>query len=268
MKTVIMLTTLTLFSFIGCLKAQQKQLVSVEFDYSVKSTNYRLAVTVKKADDTYNGTYQEKLMQKPATFPITKTDFDELAKIIMKMRKPAKKRMHPVTNEDREGRFTVIFNSKGKDITRKYEIDEFSPKKETDLKNEAIDLTKKWIDQHKAKSEIHVRWYTSLPQVRRIYTHVEPADLVEYLGRFVDKSNHPKDEMPGGNQSGSFRWRALKPGVVTVWMEEHYSDNFPEEFEPHGCYIIDENLHVHYSKEETEAARERFKQRQQVSTED
>ena len=55
---------------------------------------------------------------------------------------------------------------------------------------------------------------------------------------------------------------SVKPGVVTVWSESHYhytAEELTKEFEPCYCLIIDENLNVHYSEEETKAVK-RFNQ--------
>lgn len=260
---IIIMTAFSLFTCIGCNMAQKKQPISVSFDYSVESINYRLAATVKKDGDTYNASYQDKQMQNPVAFDFTAADFDELTKIIAKMNKPAKNRKHAVTDESRVGTFTVVLNRKGKDVTYEYKINKFSSEKENNLKNEAIDLIKKCIDRHKKKSEIRVGWRQVIPPTYEVYAHAEPAELVEYLGKFVEKSNSKKN-MCGGSESGTFRWKALKPGVVTVWVEEsryhHDPKDFPALFEPFRCYIIDENLNVHYSEEETEVAKNRFKQ--------
>lgn len=141
----------------------KKELVSVSFDYSVERIDYRLAVTVEKTGDTFSGSFQERPMQKPETFTLTGDDFDELTKIVAQMGKPAKKSDQPVTNESREGTFTVVLNSEGKDITCEYEIGKFSAERETNLKNEAIDLIKRWIDRRKEKSEIRIGWTRALP---------------------------------------------------------------------------------------------------------
>ena len=266
MKTKLMMITYTILCCFGCTMAQKKELVSVSFDYSVELINYRLTVTVEKTGDTLSGTYQEKLMQKPEIFTFTETDFDELAKIVAQMDKPSKKCNQPITDESREGTFTVVLNSKGKDITCEYEIGKFSAERETNLKNEAIDLIKRWIDRHKGKSEIRIGWTRALPVHLCFSVHAEPADLVEYLGEFVEQRNQ-RDDMCGGGESGTHRWKALKPGVVTVWSIESYyhleAEELTKEFEPCCCFIIDENLNVHYSKEDTEVAKKKFQQRYQ-----
>ena len=45
-----------------------------------------------------------------------------------------------------------------------------------------------------------------------------------------------------------YRWQSLKPGKVTVWLEEvcldYDSHNLDKEFPPKGCYLIDEKLNV------------------------
>lgn len=46
---------------------------------------------------------------------------------------------------------------------------------------------------------------------------------------------------------------------------EYDANKLPEDYEPYGCYIIDENLTVTYSKEETEAAQERFRKKKATS---
>ncbi len=261
MQTKLMMITCTILSCFGCTMAQKKELTSVSFDYSVERIDYRLAVTVEKTGDTFSGSFQERPMQKPETFTLTRDDFNELIEIVVRMGKPAKKRDKPVTDESREGTFTVVFNREGKDVVHQYEIGKFSAERETNLKNEAIDLIKRWIDRHKRKGEIRIGWTRALPVHIWLSVHAEPADLVEYLGEFVEQRNQ-RDGMSGGGESGTHRWKALKPGVVTVWSEEshyHYTaEELTKEFEPCCCFIIDENLNVHYSEEETKAAKERF----------
>ena len=62
-----------------------------------------------------------------------------------------------------------------------------------------------------------------------------------------------------------YRWQSLKPGKVTVWLEEvcldYDSHNLDKEFPPKGCYLIDEKLNVTFLKEETEAAQKKFKEK-------
>ncbi len=264
MQTKLMMITCTILSCFGCTMAQKKELTSVSFDYSVERIDYRLAVTVEKTGNTFSGSFQERPMQKPETFTLTGDDFDALTEIVARMGKPAKKRDKPVTDESREGTFTVVFNREGKDIVHQYEIGKFSTEKETELKDKAIGLVKRWIDRHKRKGEIRIGWTRALPVHLCFSVHAEPADLVEYLGEFVEQRNQ-QEGVSGGGESGTHRWKALKPGVVTVWsvesMYHHTAEELINEYEPFRCYIIDENLNVHYSEEETKAAKERFKSR-------
>lgn len=62
-----------------------------------------------------------------------------------------------------------------------------------------------------------------------------------------------------------YQWQSLKPGKVTVWLEEvcldYDSHNLDKEFPPKGCYLIDEKLNVTFLKEETEAAQKKFKEK-------
>ena len=115
------------------------------------------------------------------------------------------------------------------------------------------------------KREIRFTYSKGIATPTKIYTHAEPADLVEDLGVFVERLDPRRNKRPGGSNDYSRRWRALKPGVVTVWYKEldigYDASKLTKEFEPAACYVIDEDLHVRYSKEETEAARERFKRR-------
>ncbi|NLX67540.1 MAG: hypothetical protein GXZ19_12395, partial [Bacteroidales bacterium] len=81
-----------------------------------------------------------------------------------------------------------------------------------------------------------------------IYTCVEPADLVEDLGSFLEKRDSGSDMQTGGRNDYSYRWRAVKPGIVKVWLEELKNDydpeNLPIEFKPYSSYEIDEDLMV------------------------
>lgn len=84
-------------------------------------------------------------------------------------------------------------------------------------------------------------------------------DLTEHFDvNFTEKSK------TGGNREYTHRWRALKPGIVTIWLEElnagYDAENLTKEFAPKACYIIDENLRVTYSKEDTKKTKQKYKQ--------
>ena len=262
-KSIIM--TLALIPFFGCASAQSKELISVYYHRSGMRSDDRISIKVKKTAETYaiefeKGTYKEN---NSTSFEITRSDFDELSSILFKMSKPGKERRGHV--RDLMESLDVEFVQNGKQVSRRYSINQDMNKKTAELKEQAIDLLYERIDKYKKQFEIRVNYSKGIATPTEIYTHAEPADLVENLCKFIERLDPNSGNQEGGTNYYSHRWRALKPGVVTVWFEELIPgpdiDEFPEEFEPHACYVIDENLHVRYSKEETEAARERFKRR-------
>ena len=142
--------------------------------------------------------------------------------------------------------------------------------------NRAIQFMKKtFANNDKKKIEIRIKYGKGIATSTEVYTHAEPADLVEDLGVFVEREYESWIREPnGGIIDYSHRWRAVKPGKVTVWIKElqvvaghieYDANKLPEDYEPYGCYIIDENLTVTYSKEETEAAQERFRKKKATS---
>ena len=268
MKKLIIMT-LVLFYFFGCTNtnAEKKELVSVDYHRSGMRSDDRINIRVKKTAGTCivefeEGSYKEN---NSTSFEITQSDFDELANILFEMSKPRRERRDYI--RDLSEHLDVKFIKNGKEIVRSYSINQRKDKKTLKLESQAIDLMYQWIDRYKRQFEIRVNYSKGIATPTEIYTHAEPADLVEDLGTFIERLDPNRDNQCGGSNDYSHRWRALKPGVVTVWFEElmggYDASRLTEEFEPHACYIIDENLNVHYSKEKTEAARERFKQQTQ-----
>ncbi len=260
-KLIIM--TLALFPFFGCTNAQKKELVSVNYHRSGMRSDDRICIYVNKIEKTYivefeEGSYKEN---NSTSFEIGQNDFDELATILFGMSKPRKERRGYVL--DLMEHLDVKFIKNGKSVSRSYSINQPMNKKTAELEKQAISLMYKWIGKYKQRSEIRVNYSKGIATPTEIYTHVEPADLVEDLGVFTERIDPNSGNQCGGSNDYSHRWRALKPGMVTVWLKEldmgYDASKLTEEFEPYGCYVIDEKLNVHYSKEKTEAARERFK---------
>lgn len=263
MKIKLIMMTFAFFSLFGCTNAQEKQLVSVDYRrYGMRSDD-RICIYVRKTAETYTvkfekGDYKEN---GSTSFEITQSDFDALARILFGMSKPHRERRGYI--RDLTQSLDVKFIKTGRRVSRSYSINQRMNKKTAELQRQAIDLMYRWIDRYKQQFEIRVTYSKGIATPTEIYTHAEPAELVEDLGVFVERLDPDRDKQTGGRNDYSHRWRALKPGLATVWLQEldmgYDPSKLTEEFEPYGCYIIDENLHVRYSKEETEAARERFK---------
>lgn len=263
MKIKLIMMTFAFFSLFGCTNAQEKQLVSVDYQrYGMRSDD-RICIYVRKTAETYTvkfekGDYKEN---GSTSFEITQSDFDALARILFGMSKPHRERRGYI--RDLTQSLDVEFIKTGRRVSRSYSINQRMNKKTAELQRQAIDLMYRWIDRYKQQFEIRVTYSKGIATPTEIYTHAEPAELVEDLGVFVERLDPDRDKQTGGRNDYSHRWRALKPGLATVWLQEldmgYDPSKLTEEFEPCGCYIIDENLHVQYSKEETEAARERFK---------
>lgn len=256
--------TLALFSFFGCANAQEKELVSVDYHRSGMRSDDRIEIRVKKTAEAYTVEFEEGCYKKNSStsFAIMQSDFDSLANILFGMSKPHRERRGYV--RDLMEHLEVEFIKNGKSLSRNYSINQYKDKKTAELEKQAIALMRRWIDRYKRQFEIRVTYSKGIATPTEIYTHAEPADLVEDLGVFTERIDPNSGIQCGGSNDYSHRWRALKPGVVTIWLHElslwQDVSNFIEDYEPTACYIIDENLNVHYSKEETEAARERFKQ--------
>lgn len=261
MKKLIVMA-LTILSFLGCSSAQYRELVSVRYHRSGMHIDDRTNIRVKKtAEETYTVEFEEGRSEESnyISFEITQSQFDSLANIVFQMDRPGRERRGYVL--DLTQYFDVEYIKNGKETSRRYSINQRMNKKTSELQNKAIMFMAQLVGKYRQRSEIRISYSKGIATPTDIYTHAEPADLVEYLGDFVEDRNQGKDEC-GGSLSGTYRWKALKPGVVTVWFEEldmgYDEGRLTEEFEPYGCYIIDENLTVSYSKEETEAAKERF----------
>lgn len=263
--TKLTIMTLAILSFFGCANTQEKELVSVNYHRSGMRSDDRIDITVKKAAEIYTVEFEEGCYKEnnSTIFEITKSDFDSLASILSKMGKPHKERRGYI--RDLMESLDVKFIENGREISRNYSINQRMSEKTAKLKNQAIALMYQWIDKYKQRSEIRINYSKGIATPTEIYTHAEPANLVEDLGTFTERIDPNSGNQCGGRNDYSHRWRALKPGIVTVWLNELGIDEdtskLTEEFEPYGCYIIDENLNVTYSKEETEAAQERFKQK-------
>jgi len=260
MKINLIMALLTILSCLGCTMLQGGELVSLSFDYSVNTSDYRLRVSIVKVDEKINATYQENSMQTPLPFAISEEEFKKLNDSAIQLEKSANKKKKATQAESsREGTLTAVFKQKSKEITKSYSVGQLP---ETE---KIIELIKNCVDQTKAKSEIRIGFHRAIPYVTNVCTVAKPADLVEYLGVFVVRRNH-KEGTPGGGEDLSLRWKAIKPGKVTIWFEQLAdcdASSLPDNFAPYGCYIIDEQLNVHHSKELTDKAKEKFNQTKQ-----
>jgi hypothetical protein len=265
MKTKLIIMTLALLSSLGCTNAQKKELVSVSYHRSGMRIDDCTDIRVNKKADTYTLVFETgRDENNTISFEIEKSDFDELATIVFGMSKPRKERHGYV--RDLMKSLQVSFIKNGKTVYLNYSINQRKNKRTAELEKQAVNLMYDWIDRYKKQFEIRFNYSKGIATPTEIFAHAEPADLVEDLGVFTERLDPDRNIQCGGRNDYSHRWRALKPGIVTVWLHElslGHDDvsNFTKDYEPSACYIIDENLHVRYSKEETEAAQERFKKR-------
>ena len=177
--TKLMITTFALLSFFGCTDAQKKELVSVSYHRSGMRSDDRINIRAAKIAETYTvefekGEYKEN---GSTSFEITKTDFDSLANILFAMKKPGINR--PDYVRDLSEHLKVKFVKNGKEVSRDYSINQFKSRKNMELENQAIDLLYQWIDKYKKQSEIRIYYSKGIATPTEIYTHAEPADLVE-----------------------------------------------------------------------------------------
>jgi hypothetical protein len=269
MKTKLIIMTLALLSSPGCTNAQTKELSSVSYHRSGMRFDDCTDIRVNKTADTYTLVFETgRDENNTISFEIEKSDFDELSTIVFGMSKPRKERHIYV--RDLMKSLQVSFIKNGKTVYLNYSINQRKDKKTAKLEKQAVDLMYKWIDRYKKQFEIRFNYSKGIATPTEIVAHAEPADLVEDLGVFTERLDPDSDIQCGGRNDYSHRWRALKPGIVTVWLHEvslgdDVVSNFTKDYEPSACYIIDENLHVRYSKEETLAAQERFKKQQKYN---
>ncbi|NLX41004.1 MAG: hypothetical protein GXY75_03800, partial [Bacteroidales bacterium] len=249
--------------------AQTKELSSVSYHRSGMRFDDCTDIRVNKTADTYTLVFETgRDENNTISFEIEKSDFDELSTIVFGMSKPRKERHGYV--RDLMKSLQVSFIKNGKTVYLNYSINQRKDKKTAELEKQAVDLMYKWIDRYKKQFEIRFNYSKGIATPTEIVAHAEPADLVEDLGVFTERLDPDSDIQCGGRNDYSHRWRALKPGIVTVWLHEvslgdDVVSNFTKDYEPSACYIIDENLHVRYSKEETLAAQERFKKQQKYN---
>lgn len=269
MKTKLIIMTLALLSSLGCTNTQTKELSSVSYHRSGMRFDDCTDIRVNKTADTYTLVFETgRDENNTISFEIEKSDFDELATIVFGMSKPRKERH--VYVRDLMKSLQVSFIKNGKTVYLNYSINQRKNKKTAELEEQAVDLMYKWIDRYKKQFEIRFNYSKGIATPTEIVAHAEPADLVEDLGVFTERLDPDSDIQCGGRNDYSHRWRALKPGIVTVWLHEvslgdDVVSNFTKDYEPSACYIIDENLHVRYSKEETLAAQERFKKQKKYN---
>ncbi len=269
MKTKLIIMTLALLTSLGCTNAQNKELLSVSYHRSGMRSDDCTDIRVNKTADTYTLVFEKGRNEaNTISFEIAGSDFEELATIVFGMSKPRKERRGYV--RDLMESLQVSFIKKGKTFYRNYSIKQRKDKKTAELEEQAVDLMYDWINRYKKQFEIRLNYSKGIATPTKIVAHAEPADLVEDLGVFIERLDPNRDVQCGGTNYYSHRWRALKPGIVTVWLHElslgHDNiSNFTKDYEPTACYIIDENLHVRYSKEETLAAQERFKKQKRYN---
>lgn len=265
MMLKLMIATFTLLSFLGCSSLQNIELKSVKYNRTGMSIDDRIAITAKKTEETHIiefevGRYVENNIK---SFEIKQKDFDSLANIVLQMSKP--KREHSFQVLDLMENFDVEFVKDGKTILRNYSINQYMNRKTAELQNQAVALMKKLIDNYYNKQfEIRLSYSKGIATPTKICTFADPTDLLEDLGEFVEYSNSKHNEQTGGSKEYTYRWKALKPGKVTIWLKEvglkYDPDNLIKDFEPKGCYMIDDELKVTFIKEDTDALIKKFRE--------
>lgn len=236
-----------LLNYFGCHSVTpRRELTRVYYYYAGIYPEFAMSIIVEKTDDSYRVTYQKRPMSHPETFDIPAADFKKLSDIVLRMKKQGKE-------TDEENRyvkpfFEVELIEKGNPITRRYEAQYKLDKKSKNLKREAIDLIFDWEDEYSKQFEIRIPYSKGIATPTEIYTHVEPAGLLVDLGGYLERSDPMQEKQPGGTNHYSYRWRAVKPGTVKVWLKElmsdYEADSLSREFEPYGCFEIDEDLKV------------------------
>ena len=264
MMLKLMIATFTLLSFLGCSSSQKIELKSVKYNRTGMSMNDCITINVKKTEETHIiefevGRYDEN---NRISFEIKQKDFDSLANIVMQMSKPNREQSFQVL--DLMENFDVEFVKDGKTILRNYSINQYKNRKTAELQNQAVNLMEKLIDNYKKQFELRLSYSKGIATPTKICTYAEPADLVEDLGEYVEYSNPKHNEHSGGSKDYTYRWKALKPGKVTVWLREvgldYDTNNLIKDFEPKGCYMIDDKLKVTFMKEDTDALIKKFRE--------
>ena len=190
-------------------------------------------------------------MEQPDKIEIAESDFRKLENWLNRMGRQGRR-----LKMDEDGwveTLEVNCLSKGKPMTRRYESTHRLDKRSDRLMENAISLMFELKDNYYRQFEIRIYYSKGIATPTEIYTYVEPADLVEDLGEFLEKRDPDYGKQTGGQNDYSYRWRAVKPGIVKVWLLEEMNDfdpkNLPIEFKPQR-YEIDENLIVKHVKED------------------
>lgn len=111
----------------------------------------------------------------------------------------------------------------------------------------AFSMYKNNTDQEKeATNKISLSYSKALWTPTKIVSFAEPSELVEDLWSFLD-NNENEQEAPWSTRYYNHIWKAIKPWIVKIYLQEVSLDNdeknIEKDFDP-KLYRIDENLNV------------------------
>lgn len=251
-KTVIMISLSLLTACGAHSNTIGKELTSVTYHLKATVPGHSRTVSAERTDIGYLLTYHKENMEQPDKIEITEADFKKLEKSLLEMKK--QKWRKKVDKDEWVETMEVNYTYKGKLFSRRYDSTHYLDKKSYQLKEDAITLMFELKDNYHKQFEIRIYYNKGIATPTEIFTHAEPSDLVEDMGSFLEKRYPNFNKQTGGSNEYSYRWRAIKPGRITVWFAELIpsleSEGFPEEFQPYGTYEIDKNLKVKRIKQE------------------
>lgn len=247
MSTKLIFMVLTVLSGYGTFsETPEKELVSVVYHMKSAVSGLSSTISTEKTDDKYMLTYHRESMEQPEKIEIAEADFRKMENWLLGMKKQGRKK-----KVEKDVWFEILevsYINKGKLVTNRYESSHRLDKRSDRLMKDAISLMFELKDNYHRQFEIRIYYSKGIATPTEIYTYVEPAGLVKDLGEFLEKRDPNYDKQTGGSNDYSHIWRAVKPGIVKVWLKELMNDydaeKLRQEYNPYGCYEIDENLMV------------------------
>lgn len=154
MNTKLMITFFTLFSLFGCSaqkNVKDKELLSVSYQRTGMLPDDSYTLSISKTNNGYILRESEGGSDGSETYDIAQSDFDKLAEIVLRMKKPDKKNTHYVM--DGNSVFRVECREKGKDMTFDYTDGHQMSKKYSAKYNEAYKLMSQILDAAREKQK-------------------------------------------------------------------------------------------------------------------
>ncbi|MGB4654692.1 MAG: hypothetical protein ACOXZ9_06240 [Bacteroidales bacterium] len=152
MKTKLIIIAMALFSLFGCKSdAQDKQLVSVEYNRVAMRSSLNMRITTSETNDSIMMYFEDGETNESGSFQISQNTFDSLANIVLKMNRPLNFNLFFVRDLTETFKVTFIKN----DRTREYKYKRWKivNKKTLEREEQAIQLMRECIDNYRKTRE-------------------------------------------------------------------------------------------------------------------